>query len=165
MQKTLGIFRHGKSTWDYNVSDLDRPLKETGVNKTIDIAQKIRKQNITPELIISSPAIRALHTAIIIARELKYPYGKIVINPVIYSDMEKDILQLIKNTDDTINCLFIFGHNPVFTDLSNLYLKKHIENLPTSGAIVLKFDVTHWGEISNKSVQEEQVFFPEKDNI
>lgn len=165
MQKTLGIIRHGKSTWDYNVSDLDRPLKETGVIKAIDIAQKIRKQSIIPELIISSPAIRALHTAIIIARELKYPYEKIMINPVIYSDSEGDILQLIKNTDDAINCLFIFGHNPVFTDLANLYLKQHIDNLPTSGAVMLKFNVNHWREISSKSVQEEHVFFPEKDKI
>ena len=61
MEKILGIIRHGKSTWDYgSVSDLDRPLKESGINNTIDISQKIKKQDMMPDLIISSPAIRAL---------------------------------------------------------------------------------------------------------
>jgi phosphohistidine phosphatase len=166
MEKILGIIRHGKSTWDYgSVSDLDRPLKESGINNTIDISQKIRKQDMMPDLIISSPAIRALHTAVITARIFNYPYDKILINPLIYEDSKEAILQLIMAVNDEVNCLFIFGHNPVFTSLSNFFLKRPLENVPTSGAVMLTFDVLHWSDISKKTICKESSFFPEKDKF
>jgi phosphohistidine phosphatase len=158
MQKILGIIRHGKSTKDFSsVEDLDRPLKEIGIIKSIDIAEKIREQNFIPDLIVSSPAIRALHTAMIAARVFGYPYNNILIDPVIYSDEEKNIVQFIKTTGDTINNLFIFGHNPVLTSLANFYLSQHTD-LPTSGAIILQFDISHWSEVSKKTVRKEHAF-------
>jgi phosphohistidine phosphatase len=158
MQKILGLIRHGKSTKDFpSVEDLDRPLKEVGIIKSIDIAEKIREQNFIPDLIVSSPAIRALHTAVITARVFSYPYQKILIDPVIYSDSEEEIMQFIKTTGDTINNLFIFGHNPVMTSLANLYMSQHTD-LPTSGAIILQFDISHWSEISKKNVRKELAF-------
>jgi len=163
MQKILGIIRHAKSTWDYeSVSDLDRPLKESGINKTIDIAQQLKKLNISPDLIISSPAIRALHTAVITARVLNFPFEKILISPIIYGDAEEDILKFIKATKDNVNNLFIFGHNPVVTGLSNYFLKRPLDNLPTSGAVILKFEISSWNEISKKTIHSETVFLPEK---
>ena len=158
MQKILGIIRHGKSTKDFSsVDDLDRPLKEVGIIKSIDIAEKIKEQNFIPDLIVSSPAIRALHTAMITARVFGYPYQKILIDPVIYGDSEGEIVQFIKNTSDTINNLFIFGHNPVLTSLANLYLSQHTD-LPTSGAIILQFNISKWSEISKKTVRKELAF-------
>ena len=158
MQKILALIRHGKSTKDFSsIEDMDRPLKEIGIIKSIVIADKIKKQNFIPDVIISSPAIRALHTAIISARVFSFPYDKILIDPVIYSDSEKDIVQFIQSTADTINTLFIFGHNPVMTSLSNIYLSQHTD-LPTSGAIILQFDISHWSEISKKTVRKEHAF-------
>jgi phosphohistidine phosphatase len=158
MQRTLGFIRHGKATRDFaHIEDLDRPLKEVGIIKSIDVAEKLRKQNIIPDLIVSSPAIRALHTAIITGRVLGYPYSKIIIEPLIYSDSEDEILEFIQATDDSVNNLFIFGHNPVLTTLANYFLK-HPTDLPTSGAVMLQLNLPHWCEISKKHVQEEILF-------
>ena len=161
MAKTLVIVRHGKSTWEYEgVSDYDRPLKETGIFNSQSIAQKIKEKGINPDLIVSSPANRALHTALIFARELLYPLDKVVINSILYGESEKEILGLIKNTDNQFNNLFIFGHNPVFTDLPNLFLKQQIDNLPTSGVAILQFETTSWKDISKKILKSEILVFP-----
>jgi phosphohistidine phosphatase len=161
MPKLLVIFRHGKSTWDYEgISDFDRPLKEVGIVNTQAVAQKLKEKGVVPMLILSSPANRALHTATIVARELYYPVEKIVIDSTLYGESESEILDLIKTTNDQYNSLFIFGHNPVFTELPNRFLKQPIDNLPTSGAAVLQFETSFWNEISKKILKEEYIFMP-----
>ena len=161
MIKTLVIIRHGKSTWDYEgVADYDRPLKEIGIFNTQIIAQKIRGYDIVPDRMLSSPANRALHTALIVAREMLFPLDKVTISNTLYGESDVEVLEMVKTTDNQYNCQFIFGHNPVFTDLPNQFLKKQIDNLPTSGAAVLRFEVPTWKEISKKTLNTEMVFFP-----
>ena len=163
MTKTLAIIRHGKSTWDYGpIADMDRPLKENGISNTILISQKIKERKIVPDLMITSPAVRAYSTALIVARELGYPTEKIVIDSSIYGDSEEDILEIIKSTDDTVNHLFIFGHNPAFTFLPNQFLSKQIENLPTSGLALFEFATEKWAEISKQNVATEICIFPKQ---
>jgi phosphohistidine phosphatase len=160
MLKTLVILRHGKSTWDYGtVADWDRPLKEIGITNTQIVSQKLMEQGIVPELIMSSHAIRALHTALIVAGEFRYPVEKVIINPIFYGESEDEILQIVKSVDNQYNSLFIVGHNPVFTMLTNRFLKKTIDNLPTSGAAALSFEISSWNEISKKNVKSEFTFF------
>ncbi|MCK5170441.1 MAG: histidine phosphatase family protein, partial [Bacteroidales bacterium] len=71
--KYLYIVRHGKSIQDYgNISDIDRPLKERGINDGYKMAERLLVQNKIPEKIISSSAVRALHSATIFARTLNF---------------------------------------------------------------------------------------------
>jgi phosphohistidine phosphatase len=161
MPKTLVIIRHGKSTWEYtNISDLDRPLKEIGISNTILIAKKLVENKILPDLIISSPANRALHTAMIVARETGYKNENITINTTLYLENEDEILDMIYKTPDNINTLFIFGHNPVFTDIANFFLKNKISNLPTSGCACINFNSNEWSKISPANYILEQCFIP-----
>jgi phosphohistidine phosphatase len=163
MTLKLAIIRHAKSTWDYGtISDFDRPLKESGIINGIEIAKKLITKKIVPSLLISSPAIRAIHTALIIAREMNYPCENISINQSLYTDSEEIILKLIKSTDERFHNLFIFGHNPTFTYLSNYFLKQEIENIPTAGVVLLDFNVSDWSEISKKTAVSEMFIFPNK---
>lgn len=163
MSKTLVIVRHGKSTWDYtSILDIDRPLIENGINKTIQVATKLKERKIVPDKMMSSHANRALHTAMIMARELGYPFDKVVINPVLYHDSDEEILDVVRATEDSVSTLIIFGHNPSFTILSNVFLKEEIENQPTSGAVVLEFDTDSWKSISRSMVKKEMCVFPKK---
>lgn len=161
MSKNLVIIRHGKSTWEYtSISDIDRPLKEIGISNTINVARELKARKIFPDYIISSPANRALHTAFITARELGFAEANILINPNIYGEDESKIREIIESTDDKYSSLFIFGHNPVFTLLPNLFLKQKIDNLPTSGAAVFEFNTDKWTEISKSLVKKEFCLFP-----
>ena len=165
MSRKLVIIRHAKSTWDYGaVSDFDRPLKEIGIVNSIAIAQKLIEKKINPSLIITSPANRAIHTALIIAREMHYPVENIRINSSLYSDTEEEILKLIKTSDDQYDTIFLFGHNPTFTYLANHFLKQELENIPTAGVVLIDFNATSWSSISKKSVNAELFLFPKKLN-
>jgi len=65
--KSVYIVRHAKSSWeDITLSDHDRPLLPVGINRTRKIAEYLKKKKIRPDIILSSSAVRALKTLIIL---------------------------------------------------------------------------------------------------
>jgi phosphohistidine phosphatase len=108
-EKKLCLIRHGKSSWGYeNVSDMDRPLKNRGIRNAYAMSSRLEQRGIMPELMISSPAIRALHSCLIMASELKYPLNQVRIEEILYFSEEMAIIDFIKKTTDAVSCLFIF---------------------------------------------------------
>jgi len=56
--------RHAKAiTGDLDTPDQDRPLSEKGVKDANKLGDKLHKKGIRFDLIVSSPAIRAITTA------------------------------------------------------------------------------------------------------
>ena len=162
-RKTLHIVRHAKSSWDYdNISDIDRPLKLKGIQSAYEMARRIKIRNALPELIITSPANRAIHTAIIFARVFEFPLSKIVIEENLYATEEDFITDLIKKTDNSISSLMIVGHNPELTNFTNIFVKNTIENINTAGIVSLVFDIEKWKDINKKKLVSEQFDFPKK---
>jgi phosphohistidine phosphatase len=161
MYKQLFIVRHGKSSWDLgNISDIDRPLKERGVNDGYLMAERLLAKNLNPEKIITSPANRALHASTIFARVLRYPYQNIDINEDIYFADKKTMLNLIKHVHNQFESLMLFGHNPTFTDLANHFLNHSIDNIPTTGVVWLKFEANEWAEIDKQKLVDYFFDFP-----
>jgi phosphohistidine phosphatase len=160
-EKTLFVVRHAKSSWDYPaVSDIDRPLKERGIKDAYEMANRIVKKAYLPDSIISSPALRALHTAIIFSRVLDFPAEDIIINQDLYLSEADHILSVITATDKSIKSLMIFGHNPGFTELVNYLTELEIDNLPTSGLVMIRFQTELWKGISKKCHIVEYFDFP-----
>ena len=83
--KTLVLLRHAKSSWDFPIDDIDRPLKLKGINRIIKTSIESAKMFNKSDIIITSPANRAVHTAIILARETNLGVNKISINHSLYS--------------------------------------------------------------------------------
>ena len=161
--KHLYIVRHGKSDRDFvDVPDYDRPLKERGIVDSYKMASVLVQKKVSPQLFISSPAIRALHTATIFARIFKYPLKKIIVNETLYMSSENKYLEIIKDTDDSIDSLMIFGHNPSFTDLANYFLHNKIEEIPTSGVVGVKFENDSWKNIAKFKPIEYFFDYPKK---
>ncbi|MCI0495238.1 histidine phosphatase family protein [candidate division KSB1 bacterium] len=76
--KRLILIRHAKSSWgDPGLSDLDRPLNNRGNQDAPFMGKRLKKEhNVKPDLILSSPAKRAIGTARIIAKAIGYPGKK-----------------------------------------------------------------------------------------
>lgn len=162
--KHLFIVRHAKSTWDYpTISDIDRPLKDRGIKDAYEIANKVLIRAVLPDAIISSPAVRALHTAIIFARVINFPAEEIIINQDFYMADPSETLRIINETDDSRKSLMIFGHNPGFTELANYLSGMDIENIPTSGLVHLTFSTSKWKDISRKNLSGELFDVPTKE--
>ncbi len=147
--KKLTLIRHGKSSWDDpSLSDWERPLKDRGKKDAFLIGYKLKKEKIIPDKIISSSAKRAYDSAKLIAECIKYPESKITITDDIYLAGMLPLVQLIQNLKDKWKHVFLFGHNPYFTELPNLYGNNKILNLPTTGVYQISFKCTKWAEIS-----------------
>lgn len=163
--KILYIVRHAKSLWDDDdIDDIDRPIKAKGIRKAYETAGELKKNRQIPEIIISSPAIRALHTALIFARVLEIPTGKIEINDMLYSASANLIINLVRNLNDKHHSAMIFGHNPEFTEIANYFIKPPVDNIPTSGVVELRFIAAEWKTIDRGNLEGQFFFFPNKDD-
>ena len=159
--KTLYLMRHAKSSWEEpGVSDADRPLILNGLKKTRLIVDFLLKRETTIDLMISSPAVRAYETAVIIATGLNYPVNKIKTDRKIYDGYYDRILDIIYGTSNDHNSLMVFGHNPTITNLANLFLHPGIENMPTSCVVCLSFNTDNWKDIPLNDAIREFVVFP-----
>ena len=163
MSKTLHIARHAKSSWDYeDISDIDRPLNSRGINNAYLMAKRFTARNQLPDLLITSPANRALYTAVIYARVLKLSWDKIMLNKNIYMSNAKEIINLIESADNKYISIMVFGHNPTFTVLANHFLKDQIDNIPTAGIVSLTFKENTWENIGNAVPPKVYFDYPKK---
>ncbi|MCF8225457.1 MAG: histidine phosphatase family protein [Bacteroidales bacterium] len=152
MQRKLFIVRHGKSSWESIVNDIDRPLTERGVKNSYEIANRLKNKGLIPESIFSSPAARALHTAIIMSQVWELDEQNIFIRNQLYLPDIEDITEMIFEIPDRFSSVAIYGHNPGFTYFSNIFMKDKLEKLPTAGTLVITFELDSWNNISNGKV-------------
>ena len=146
--KTLILMRHGKSSWKYDVSDKQRPLKTRGVIDAKLVSEYFLETNKLPERIFSSPAKRAHETCKIFVKSSENNDIKVTIIDDLYDFNGSNVIDFIKNQDDSISSLMIFGHNHAFTSISNIFGDIYIENLPTSGLVKILFDTDSWKNIN-----------------
>ena len=79
--KTLFLVRHAKSSKDDpTLTDKERPLNDRGRRDAPKMGERLAKRDVEPDLIVSSPAVRALATAQIFAEKLDYRAKNIVVD-------------------------------------------------------------------------------------
>lgn len=146
--KKLLLIRHAKSSWkNPDLEDKDRPLNKRGNIDAPLMAQMLKNENILPDLIISSPALRSATTANIFAEILDYKTTNILINKRLYEPDIDDFLHVLQKVDDTVSTLFLFSHNPGITHFSNWVSDKRIDNIPTCGIVTMKINVKSWKDV------------------
>lgn len=152
--KKLILIRHGKSSWEMPIEDHERPLTNKGIKNSNFIFEKIQKNLPERFLIWSSTAKRAHDTAKIFNEVLNIPQELTVLKNDLYTFDASSLTKIIKNCKDTVPSLIIFGHNNAITDFVNTFGNKYIENVPTSGVVILEFEGESWDIIKNGKVIE-----------
>lgn len=115
--KTLLVVRHAKSSWkDLNLPDHDRPLKKRGKQDAPRMGRLLYDEDLVPDLIISSTALRARWTAELVAEECGYE-GEIVLTRDFYHADPEDYLMGLSNVPDHHGRVMIVGHNPGMQEL------------------------------------------------
>jgi len=152
--KTLYLLRHAKSSWNFDeLSDQERPLNDRGRDDAPRMGQALAKRHIQPDLIVSSPAVRALSTAVLVARELNYPHNKIIVEPGIYQAEVDDILAIVRALPEAASSAILVGHNPTFTDTVNTLSPSSINEMPTAAVVCLRFACDTWEQISRGNAE------------
>lgn len=149
MGKHLFIIRHAKSDWSFEVGDFERPLNARGFNDAPFMAQRLAQYRMQPELLVSSPAKRALTTAQIFAAHLHISIKDIQVNERIYAADTNNLLRVINEMDNQYDHVALFGHNPALTLLVNDLANEHIANMPTCSIAHIHFeDIPDWAMVS-----------------
>ena len=144
--KTITFLRHSKSSWDYDVSDVNRPLNEFGIKKIKKVSNLSIDTFNQVEIFFSSPANRAIHTCIILANSLEIDLKKISIRKELYTFDMNEVFDFIKQINDKYSNIVLVGHNPAYTEISNYFSENKILNLPTARWFCLKFDTDSWSK-------------------
>jgi phosphohistidine phosphatase len=143
--KTIYLLRHGKADWGIGAAkDIDREVLLEGINRTKQIAKYLKENNVKIDLVISSPAVRAIQTANIIKEELNLP--EIIIEDRLYPCEGDGIFNTIIEQNDDYNSILIVGHNPGITYFAREYMYADIDNIHTSGAVGCKYFTKSWSE-------------------
>jgi phosphohistidine phosphatase len=159
--KTVIFIRHAKSSWKFpELTDFDRPLNERGLRDAPFMGEQLRNRQIFPDLIVSSPAVRAYTTAQIIATKLNYPIQNIQQESNIYEATPETVLNILRQLPDDKNIVFIFGHNPTFTMIANHFSDETIENVPTCGIVAVNFEMASWKALNQPNSRFSFFDFP-----
>lgn len=148
MNKSLYLVRHAKSSWsDPSLDDMDRPLNRRGRRNAPDMAERLAVQDHRPELIVSSPARRALDTAGHMARAGGIDEADIVISEALYFTGVRGMLDVIAALPEAVDSAMLVGHNPAMTGLLDHLCGAGIGNMPTCAIAIVGFDASDWRRV------------------
>lgn len=161
--KVLFLVRHAKSSWkDPSLADRDRPLNKRGKRDAPRMGKRLAKRAVRPELVVSSPAVRALTTAQLIAGELRFKGADVVVDEQVYGGGPHELIEVIRGFDNRFDRVMLVGHNPALTELVNLLTDSETENVPTCGVAVLGCDTECWVDVGKERAELLEFDYPKK---
>lgn len=146
--KRLLLVRHAKSGWQSDVKiDFDRKLTKQGNDEANEMAALMSRNIANVDIIITSPAIRAVATAQYFANAFKIDFSDIQKDIGLYEKGISFIKKLIASQDISLECIMIVGHNPILTTLTANLTGNEIPPLEACSVVCIDYNITKWNEI------------------
>ena len=160
--RRLTLLRHAKTEAQHSgQEDWDRMLEPRGLQDAPEMARRLRDRKLKPDRVITSPAVRALTTAQIFARELHLPATKLVQDERLYLASPKVIREVIRELGGKAHHLMIVGHNPGLTEFAErISDDREIDNMPTCAIYTLEFKLDEWSELEWDSGVNAELDYP-----
>lgn len=141
--KTLYILRHAKSCWaDASLSDFERPLNERGIKAAPFMGKLMAEKNFQPDLILSSPAVRARQTAMMVKKAGRMQ-TEIHYDERIYEASPLRLMEIVSEIDNSVESVLLVGHNPGFEGLVK-FLTGEFQSIPTAALAVIDLETDDW---------------------
>ncbi|UZH55703.1 histidine phosphatase family protein [Salinimicrobium tongyeongense] len=147
--KKLILVRHGKSSWEEDLPDAERPLKKRAFKDAGLVLNAFSGFHEKPMQMWSSHATRALDTARIFQKRLEVEDKDFTIKKELYTFEVNSLRELITSCEDDVDTLMVFGHNPAITGVANQLGDQHFGNVPTTGLCLIEFEANKWQEIKD----------------
>jgi phosphohistidine phosphatase len=137
--------RHAKSDWEADFgSDHERPLNKRGTQSARLMGRVLAGQALTPDLVISSTAVRARSTA-----ELAIEAGgwgcPLQLDRSLYDSGAKTVLSTAAGAPD-VGSLMLVGHQPTWSMLVWELTGARVE-MKTATVAVVGLDVEDWHDL------------------
>jgi phosphohistidine phosphatase len=164
MMKKLIFVRHGRAEDPLSgISDFERSLTLKGKIVSRLMARKLMENEKNRLTFISSPAFRAIETALIFAGEYGIEPEKIIINSYLYHKMNLRYLpEILSAAGEASDTIVMFGHNPSFTEIANTLSTEGCDFIPKNGIVGLSFDIVQWADIRKGKGKTDYNLKPEK---
>ena len=157
--KTLGLFRHAKSDWhDPRARDFDRPLNERGRKGAALMGHHVLEHGQHWDRMIASPAIRCAETIEIACQAAGQPVA-VQWDRRIYLASSVTLIDLLRESDDSLGAVLMVGHNPGLEDLifdlvpddGTSPLRDVVEvKFPTASYAVLELETRNWADLKER---------------
>jgi len=151
--KQLILSRHAKTEVIHgDISDFERNLTERGIRDSFLISSYLFEKGVQTDLIISSPANRAIATAKHFANRFNIAKNSILQIDQLYDGFStQEFLGMLQNNANGYNRVWVFGHNPDIASWAFKLLDESYRPVPTGTAIGIEFDVENWSDIDARS--------------
>ena len=153
--KTVLMLRHAKSSWEEpQLPDHQRPLAPRGKKAAPRIGFYMSDNGLLPDLVLCSPARRAMDTWALVSEQLgTLPEVKVLED--LYHTASGTVLALLHELPDSVNSVLLVGHNPTFEDLAlslsgtgdEESLAEMSRKYPTGALAVIEFPVEEWRKV------------------
>ena len=150
--KRVVIVRHAKAVpYGYD-DDFTRDLADRGVNDAGLVGNELKLRGIKPDIMISSPANRAIQTARIFAEIIGFEKNNIVELDDIYDGVTTShFVDMIRELPEKAETVFFFGHNPPFLYFADNLLQHFSGDMPTCSTVGVDFQVDSWEKVEPRS--------------
>lgn len=160
--KTLLLMRHAKSDWDADYGpDHDRPLNDRGLRSARLMGRVLAEENLVPDLIISSTAVRARRTAEL-AIEAGHWETELVLDRSLYDEGPRGVLEAGASAPD-VSYVMLVGHQPTWSMLV-ASLTGERADMKTATVAVIELDLESWAELPRASGKLTRVLKPRSFN-
>jgi len=145
--KTLLLLRHAKSSWNRpELNDHDRPLNKRGNKEAPEVGKYLKANDLVPDLILSSTALRAHDTAQAVADESGFE-GQIELYQDLYLSDTSCYLDILQRIPDDANRVLVVGHNPDLEELLTLLTDTTL-HLTTAALAQIDLPISSWQELN-----------------
>jgi len=115
----LHLLRHAKSSWDDDeLDDHDRPLSKRGRRDAESIARHLAERGGSPDLVLSSTAMRARATLTPVLDRLKP--RRVLLDRDLYLAPAAKLLEHLRETGEDVGTALLVGHSPGLHELALL---------------------------------------------
>ena len=161
-KRKLIFIRHGRAEDQVpEITDFERSLTSKGKQHSRLMARILKSKEKDPGTIITSPAFRAIETALIFCREYDISPDTIRISSDLYFGMEhEEFMPFLGKQDDKKHTITFFGHNPLITEMAAFFASDEPEVLPKTGIFCVSFEAASWSDIEPESGKTEFFLVP-----
>ncbi len=145
---SIYLVRHANSGWENaQVTDFERTLSAKGRKEAAEMALRLFEKGVRPDLIVSSPAGRALETAEIFAERFDYSPEYIMKKIEIYDGDVEMLAGIVRELPRERQTVIVFGHNPTISHFASWLSGKLLGQMQTCGIVRIDLGKVNWSTI------------------
>lgn len=144
--KRLFVLRHAKSSWtDSELADFDRPLNDRGLEAAPFMGRLMADRNLTPDIILGSPAKRARQTAELLKDAADWE-AELKFDDAIYEASPITLCRVVADLPNEIGSAMVVGHNPGMEGFIRI-LTGRLEPMSTASLAIIDLAVDEWSRV------------------